>query len=68
MSEEGLQLDPDRLYGALIFPRPKIKHHYQGFLRLVIADIGLQFLLWPNLHTFYSTVTTLTQFYRRTGS
>ena len=35
ISEQGLNLDPDRLYGILSFPKPKTKHQLRGLLRLV---------------------------------
>ena len=67
ISEQGLHLDPDRLYSVQSFPKPQTKHHLWHFLAIVgYAEIRFQIsLLWPNLFVFYSRITTPAQFKRK---
>ena len=66
-TEQGLHLDPDRLYSVQSFPKPKTKQRLWHFLAIVgYVQIRFQIsLLWPNLFVFYSRITTLVQFKRK---
>lgn len=59
MLEKEFQLDLDRLYVALIFWKPHTMHKHQGFLWLVVADTGLQFLSYGQMSKFLLSCNNL---------